>query len=159
MGENSMEQKKWWKKRYREQKLESSSWGKKDQRKELRCTDDEEEKSGKRMEKKKVSVMWQKKEKSLFLIHKANAWSWGDQGTTPEILGNRKWLIIGCKMELNFFSFWLFPFFCLYSDCKEKFTRSIFRSQPLGWQQRNNTQAFIPQTGGEVLWWPLASGH
>lgn len=32
-------------------------------------------KAAKEWKKKKVSVMWQKKEKSLFLIHKANAWS------------------------------------------------------------------------------------
>lgn len=38
---------------------------------------------------------------------------------------------------IEFFFFWLFPFFCLYSDCKEKLIRSIFRSQPLGWKQRN----------------------
>lgn len=120
---------------------------------------------GRRKEAKEWEKMWQlcgkrkRKAKSLFLIHKANTWSWGDQGTTLEILGSRIWLLISCKMELNFFPFGFFHSFAFtQGDCK-KFTRLTFRRQPLGWQQRNNTWAFVPQTGGEVLWWPLKSGH
>lgn len=78
MRENSMEQKRLWKKRYRKNRnwKVAAEERRIKERNEGVFGDDGEEERGKRME-KNVAIMWQRneKEKSLFLIHKANAWS------------------------------------------------------------------------------------